>query len=208
MKKIAILLLIILFVSLTTGCANNNVSQDTINQILSQNEELQKQIDDLKKSQNTTMPITEVKTTETPATTEAREEPPDGLFMDEWEITSISAEIVDKIDNNYGSFVPDKGNKYFLLHITIKNTATTSKTFLPALGLNKDVNIKIIYQDKYEYSSSTLLGYSDDLHMCSLNPLTSKSGIVAFQIIEEASFDKLKIQFSSGDDIREFTFKT
>ena len=92
--------------------------------------------------------------------------------------------------------------------MTVKNLGTQSDTFLPSFATSKDVKGKIIYQDKYEYSSSTLLGYADDLHDKNLNPLSSVSGILAFSMpTDAANSGELILSISSGRDSINFVLK-
>ncbi|KAK9679475.1 hypothetical protein QE152_g39972 [Popillia japonica] len=68
---------------------------------------------------------------------------------------------------------------------------------------NEDVRSKILYQDKYEYSGTNLLGYGDDLHNKSLNPLTTLTGVLAFEVVDEAANSnsgELQLVFTLGKE--------
>lgn len=123
----------------------------------------------------------------------------DTVNIDDWEITVNSVEVADKITNKtYGTvetyFSPDEGNKYIVFNMTIKNLSTDSNSFLSFATLGDHVKVKIEYQE-YEFNSTNLMGHDDELHMTTLNPLSSKTGILAFSIAEEVvnNFDALKL---------------
>ena len=107
------------------------------------------------------------------------------VTLDKWEITVNSAEAAERIENSaYTSFTPDEGNVYIVVNVTIKNIDTNSATFLPSFSMNKDIKAKLVYGD-YEFSTTNLLGYSEDLHNTTLNPLSSKTGVIAFSVTKE-----------------------
>ncbi len=124
----------------------------------------------------------------------------DTVHLGDWEITVNSVEAVDSIQNTYGAFKPDEGNKYVSVNVTVKNLGKETDTFLPTYNLLNDVSAKIIYQE-YEFSGTNLLGYDDDLHDTSLNPLSSKTGIMAFSIAAEVAenLSELHLIFSEKD---------
>lgn len=125
----------------------------------------------------------------------------DTVNIDDWEITINSVEVTDKVPNKtYGTvetyFSPEEGNKYVVFNVTIKNLSTDSSTFLPIAAFGDYVKVKIEYQE-YEFSSTNLIGHSDELHQTGLNPLSTKTGILAFDIAEEVvnDFDALRLVF-------------
>lgn len=134
----------------------------------------------------------------------------DTATINDFEITVDSIEVTDKIDSgNYTYFSPkDEGSKYLVVNATVKNIASESQEFLPVVITNNDVSVKIQYND-YEFNSSNLLGFSDDLHMTSLNPLSSKTGVIAFEIADEAleSIDEFELVFSSGKEKYSFALE-
>lgn len=109
--------------------------------------------------------------------------------LGDWEITLDSFEVTDSIPNGqFLKFTPDEGNLYVVTTLTIKNTGTKANTFIKSFAFeNTDITSKIMYQEKYEFSSSNLLGHSDELHDASLNPLSSKTGILAYSVVKEAA---------------------
>lgn len=103
--------------------------------------------------------------------------------LKDWSITVTNVEFLDKIpQSQYTSFQAKEGNKYFKIDCTVTNNGTDSNTFLPSVTLGSSVTAKVLYQNDYEYSPSNLLGNQDDLHDTTLNPLSSKEGIIVFEI--------------------------
>lgn len=134
----------------------------------------------------------------------------DTVYIDDWEITVSSVEVTDKISNKtYGTletfFSPEEGNKYIVFDVTIKNLSTDSSTFLPIAAIGDYVKVKIQYGE-YDFSSTNLIGHSDELHQTGLNPLSTKTGILAFDIAEEVvnDFDALNLVFYTKKESRVF----
>lgn len=102
--------------------------------------------------------------------------------LGDWEITLDKVEFLDSIPNTYGSFSPENGNKYGVVTLTIKNNGKVSSEFLPMVVYGDKISAKIIYDGQYKYSATYLIGHSEDLHNKTLNPLSSATGIVAFDV--------------------------
>lgn len=125
------------------------------------------------------------------------------ISISEWEITPNAVEVQDRVQGNYNSyFTPDDGNKYVVVHLTIKNIGTSAKVFLSPVIQTDEVAVKLSYQDKYTFVPSNLLAHPDELHMASLNPLSAKTGIVAFQVADEAAaaLPEIKLIISNNQD--------
>lgn len=127
--------------------------------------------------------------------------------LKDWSITVTDVEITDRIVNDdFGlsglGFSPDDGNQYVKVDCTITNNGTSADTFLPSYGFKNDVSAKILYREEYEYSSSWLAGFSEDLHNATINPLSSKSGIIVFEMPDSvtSSDDELILVLSAGKD--------
>ena len=116
--------------------------------------------------------------------------------------TIDSFEVTESIQSSYGSFNANEGNQYVAVTITVKNVGTTADIFLSSFAFgNTDVSAKIIYQETYEFSGTNLLGYSEDISDKTLNPLTSFTGIKAYQVVNEAAnSDEMAIQFTLGKE--------
>lgn len=126
-----------------------------------------------------------------------------------WNITVSNVQILDSVENGYGHFDPEEGNKYLLVTATAENTGKEADTFLPSFAMNSDVSAKVLYGDGYEFSMTQLIGYSRDLINSTINPLSSKEGDMAFEIPNSVadSSDSLLIEFSAGNDTAVFTLR-
>lgn len=102
--------------------------------------------------------------------------------LGDWEITLDKVEFLDSIQNTYGSFVPNDGNQYGVVTLSIKNNGKNSDEFLPMVSYGNKTSATIMYGDEYEYSATYLIGYDSDLHNKVMNPLSSATGVVAFDI--------------------------
>lgn len=126
----------------------------------------------------------------------------DTVMLGDWEITLLGCEITEKVSvNQYLSFKADDGNKYVIVTLTVKNTATTADSFLPSFSMGNDVSAKLLYQGEYEFSASNLLGHSDELHDKTLNPLSTAEGLIAFEVADEAAvLEELELELSQGKE--------
>lgn len=134
----------------------------------------------------------------------------DTALLNDWEISVTDLQIVESIQGDYGSFSPkEEGNKYAHVYATVTNKGKEADNFCPTYGFGDDVKAKILYGDGYEFTATNLLGYSNELHDQTINPLSSKTGELAFEIPEAVagSTDELFIQFSSGNDSIKFKIR-
>ena len=119
-----------------------------------------------------------------------------------------SVEVTDKIENgDCMYFSPDEdGSQYIVINATVKNIASDSKEFLPIISTRKDISVKIQYKD-YELNASNLMGHSDQLCSTVLNPLSSKTGIIAFEAASEFTdaIDECKFVLSADDESYSFS---
>lgn len=123
--------------------------------------------------------------------------------LKDWSITITNVEFLDKIpQSQYTNFQAKEGNKYLKIDCTVTNNGTDSNTFLPTITLGSSVTAKVLYQNNYEYSPSNLLGHQDDLHDTTLNPLSSKDGMIAFEIPDSvvSSDEELILVLKAGKD--------
>lgn len=131
----------------------------------------------------------------------------DSAVLGDWEICLSDFYYADKINqSSYIYFSPDEGNQYAVVAVHVTNNGSAADTFLPSFHRNTDVQAKVYYADEYEYSATNLLGVSEDLHDSSMNPLTSKDGIIVFSVPDTVvnGEDSLSITFSAGRN--EITF--
>lgn len=64
-----------------------------------------------------------------------------------------------------------------------------------------------MHGDGYEYNSSVLLGYKNDLHDFHLNPLTSVDKEIAFSVPETVSSSEEELLLVFSADKESVTFK-
>lgn len=160
--------------------------------------------------------VTPVETASEPTSTPTPEPTPspdaeplaigDSATIDNWSVVVSDFYFADKIaDGEFFQYSPDEGNLYAVVSAQVTNNGKESDTFLPAFATNSDVKADIYYAGEYEYSASLLM-MDDDLHDSTLNPLTSKSGIIVFSVPEmiESSEETLSVTFSAGRE--EVTF--
>lgn len=103
----------------------------------------------------------------------------DTIKTDKWEVTVKSITSANEISIGYGTYHPDEGEKYVLVEVSAKNISKNSETFLPAFVSSKDIKVTLTYQD-YNFTAAKLFGYEEDLLGTSINPLSEKTGKVAF----------------------------
>ena len=102
--------------------------------------------------------------------------------MDSWEATKKIA------TSAYTSFNSDEGSTYVVITLSVKNVGTSAGTLISTYSIERDAaTAKIYYKGEYEYTGTNLLGYSEDIHDNQLNPLESKTGVLAFSLPDEAA---------------------
>lgn len=131
--------------------------------------------------------------------------------LGDWEITVTACDFKDKISDSsgYGQFAPDDGNKFIVISASITNNGKQSETFLPSFATNTDISAIINYNGGYEYQMTNLLGLDSMLVDSSMNPLTSKSGIIVFEAPDAvvSGSESLILQFSAGEEIVSFALR-
>ena len=189
MKKLAVLLMVVLLLS---GCTSQKAASSE------------------KQPASSAAQSSESKA-ESEEPEESKEPEPETNYLEmgtegtlgDWGINVKSMEIMDSIKNgDYFSFNPDEGNSYLVVNVSISNNGKTAEDFLPVVALKSDVSVKITYGDGYEFKSTNLLGYDQELHGSNLNPLTSKEGIIAFEVPESvvSSDDEILVCFDKGKE--------
>ena len=104
-----------------------------------------------------------------------------------WKMTLSDIEFVEKIESSaYIYYAPKtEGYKYFVARLTIENTGKNAHTFLSSFSYGDDFRTKLLYGDGYEFSRVNLLGYDQDISDKSLNPLSTLSGEIVFEVPPE-----------------------
>lgn len=134
----------------------------------------------------------------------------DSVTLGDWDILVTDFYYTDKIDmGSYTYYDSEEGNQFAVAVVRVTNNGTELDTFLPPIALSSDIQANIYYAGKYEYSSSILLGVNEDLHNQTLNPLTSKEGIIAFSVPDLVvnSEDSLSLTFSADRDAVTFSLR-
>lgn len=162
-----------------------------------------------KKSDKVTEGSSEIATTEAETETESESiyNIGDTAILKDWEINLTDMKIVESIAANYGSFSPkEEGNKYIQVFLNASNKGKEADTFCPSYGFGDDISVKVLYGDGYEFTATNLLGYDNDIHDSKVNPLSSQTGEIAFEIPDTvaSTTDELIVQFSSGNDVVKF----
>lgn len=142
---------------------------------------------------------------ETETETEAREE----KQLADWKISVDEFSFTDRIDSEFMYYEPDQGNQYLTVSASVTNTGKKAGTFLPSIALNNDTSVTVFYAEEYEYPPTGLLGFPDCLNASTINPLSSKDGIITFSVpdLVAESEEPLKIVFSAGDEEIEFELR-
>ena len=182
MKKALITTSILSVMTLSTACGGN-VTQNT---------------------QNTSTSPTTQSTDAPEITTELISSNEIGLSetgkLSTWAITVEKISFEDKIsDNEFTAFTPDsEGNKFLSIALKVENIGKEADHFLPSFSLSNDVNAKVLFGDGYEFSMTNLLGYEKNLANSTINPLSSQSGEIFFEVPEKVynSDELLILKFS------------
>ncbi len=130
--------------------------------------------------------------------------------LKDWEISVTNSQIVESITAGYITFSPnEEGNRLIQVSVTATNNGKQADNFLPSFGMADDVNAKVLYSDGYEFSATRLLGYDNDLHDSTINPLSSQTGEIVFEIPSTVadSQEELLLQFSSGNETLKFKIR-
>ena len=185
MKKKA-LLLFTCTALLMTGCAGSNIA-DTVNNIS----------DSISKEQTPTAAPTPVAT---PGPKETKVALGKKGTVGDWKIGVKKASVKTKITNGkYRQYTPGKGKSFVVISLSAQNNGEKAATFLPRIGYaDKSVTATLLYQDKYEYSLTELLSYDKDLTAKKIQPLSTESGIVAFEVPKKVAKQKKKLKLRIG----------
>lgn len=129
--------------------------------------------------------------------------------LGDWAITVSSMEFLSVIPNGYLQFEPTEGNQFLIVHTSVTNNGKESDTFLPSFAITGDVTATVLFGDGYEFTPTSLLGYEDGLHDTALNPLSTKEGVIAFDVPQTVvdSTDPLTIMFDLDGEQTEVTLR-
>ena len=130
--------------------------------------------------------------------------------LGDFSVSVTGFDLSTRIDVGYSSYYsPDEGNQYGIVSMSVTNNGTEAQTFWPSFSLGDDINGVVIYDNTYEYTSTQLLTYDEDLHDKFLNPLTSAEGNIVFTLPDSVvnGDGPLAIELSYGDDVATFALK-
>ena len=172
------------------------------------------------KAETTTVAATETTTAEStsveetttaPETDAATETIPMGQAekIGDWNVTVSNMQILDVLQDGYGEFKPDAGNKLLLISMSVSNEGKTADSFLPTYAMGDDTSVKVIYGDGYEFTRTNLLGYSKSINDSTINPLSSKDGDITFEIPESvaSATDPIILEISNGNEKIHFSVR-
>lgn len=176
-KLIAITLCTVLSVSVLTGCGTSAVKKlaDTAKDI----------------SEQASATATPGGPTATPAPKETTLALKKTGTVGDWKfkVTKLAAKKKVKT-SKYMEAKASDGNLLVLVSMSATNNGKKEATFLPRVGREDTMmTAKLIYKDQYEYQPSSITGYDKDITAKSIDPLSKKSGIVAFDVPKKVAKD-------------------
>lgn len=142
--------------------------------------------------------------TEAPQETEGPKETEISLgkkvtLLDDWKITVKKMEAKKSINKGGGFVFPaDKGQIYICVTMTIRNNGKEAAKLLPRVGMRDTMCTATLFYDDYEYKGTSLIGYDKDLMDTTIQPLTGKTGIIAFQVPKKVAKQKKKLKLRIG----------
>ena len=176
-KLIAITLCTVLSMSVLTGCGTSAVKKlaDTAKDI----------------SEQASATATPGGPTATPAPKETTLALKKTGTVGDWKFKVTKLATKKKVrTSKYMEAKASDGNLLVLVSMSATNNGKKEATFLPRVGReNTMMTAKLIYKDQYEYQPSSITGYDKDITAKSIDPLSKKSGIVAFDVPKKVAKD-------------------
>ena len=129
--------------------------------------------------------------------------------IENWTITIDNVQTLATVPDGYVEFNADDGSKYLLISLTASNEGKEAGRFMPSFGMADDIAAKILYGDGYEFTQTQLLGYSNSIMDSTINPLSSKTGDLAFELPDSVadSTEPLILQISAGSESINFSVR-
>lgn len=202
MKKAKLILTAIVAATLT-ACGGTSAEETTTSQTTT---EATEQPEDT--VAETTIPETIEETTEEETEAAAIAIGAPGT-IENWTITIDNVQTLATVPDGYVEFNADDGNKYLLISLTASNEGKEAGRFMPSFGMADDIAAKILYGDGYEFTQTQLLGYSNSIMDSTINPLSSKTGDLAFELPDSVadSTEPLILQISAGSESINFSVR-
>lgn len=112
--------------------------------------------------------------------------------------------------SDYLGFKPSKGNTFIVLTMSVRNNGKEAETAFPRMGLeNKMIQAILYYDGEYEYKPTQLLSYDKDLMTKKIQPLTTKNGVVAYEVPKKVakSLDKITVKIGTSKESLIYSLK-
>jgi hypothetical protein len=110
--------------------------------------------------------------------------------LGDWEVTVNSVEFISKIPMSYLAFDAGDGNVYAVINATVTNKGKESAQFQESFAFGEWVDIKLLYDNDYEYSPVNLLGYDNSFDNISIPALSTKTANIVIKTPELIQNDK------------------
>lgn len=115
--------------------------------------------------------------------------------FENWQITVKNISFKDELTFSSSiSYKPESNKKYAVIEITVKNTGSTSATFLPMITISGGITAKILYDNTNELSAAIFSGQTESLVDKEIASLQTVNGILAYPMSAE--------QINSGKPIQ------
>ncbi len=117
----------------------------------------------------------------------------------DWKVTVKKAQAKKLIrQSSYYVFKPTKGSTFICVSMKVQNKGKKEDTFLPKFGYEDEDNFATLYYEDYEYKAGYLTSYDKDLMDESIKPLTTKNGIIVFEVPKKVAKKKGKLTLKIG----------
>lgn len=181
--------------SVDTSSATDTSSENS-------NQEGSSEIED-SQSDSSNSVVSETQTKPIPAASYKKDEP---ATIGNFEVTYMDTKNSETLEENYSVYNADSGSTYLALYCDVKNNSTSGDTFLPAYAFGDAVDAELIYDGKYTYTPSVLLGYEKDLHDTFLNPMETEQGFIVFSVPKKLFPTKKSfvLRLTAGSEVVEF----
>ena len=147
-----------------------------------------------------------------------QKEAPEGLIgcneeveIGDWIATMTGYSFEDEWSDGFLTYSAGDGNKYLLVDLTVTNNGTKADTFVTKYyAYDGDIEAKIYYQDKYEYTINNFMGsVGDDLSSLSIKPLETKEGSLIFKVPDAVASEdgSVTMELTRNKDTYNFQIK-
>ena len=129
--------------------------------------------------------------TPTPAPKETNVALKKAAKLGDWKFTVSKVTTKKKINTSkYMEATAKEGNLLVLASLSVTNNGKKKTAFLPRVGREDTmITATLIYKDGYEYQPSIITGYDKDIAGKEIDPLSKKSGVIAFDVPKKVAND-------------------